>query len=120
MPMWSVDGVNYKIVNLWLVEGEAAFRLNDDPSQLWGGTGFPDGTATLGGLPIPVVAGHYEVLFNLSTGEYQFIFPQMGILGSALNGWETDIDMVTTDGNVYTLLNQTFTDGSVKFRLDND
>lgn len=120
LPMWSVDGVNYKIVNLWLVEGEAAFRLNDDPSQLWGGTGFPDGTATLGGLPIPVVAGHYEVLFNLSTGEYQFIFPQMGILGSALNGWETDIDMVTTDGNVYTLLNQTFTDGSVKFRLDND
>ncbi len=120
LPMWSADGVNYKIVNLWLIDGEAKFRINDDSAQLWGGTGFPDGTAMLGGPPIPVDAGHYEVFFNLSTGEYHFIFPPMGILGSALNGWETDIDMATTDGNVYTLLNQVFTDGQVKFRIGDD
>lgn len=120
LPMWSTDGTNYKIDNLLLNDGEAKFRLNDDPAQLWGGTGFPDGVATLGGPPIPVEEGNYEVLFNGSTGEYHFIYPPLGILGSALNGWDTDIEMMTSDGIVYTLQNQVFTDGYVKFRIGDD
>ncbi len=117
-PMWTGDGVSYHVGNLTLEEGELKFRLDNDPAQLWGGSGFPDGVAVLDGPPIPVEAGHYEVFFNLVSGEYHFKFPSLGILGSALNGWDTDINMETSNGVEYTLKDQLFTDGYVKFRLD--
>jgi hypothetical protein len=117
-PMWTGDGVSYLVGNLNLEDGGLKFRLDNDPAQMWGGTGFPDGVAVLNGPPIPVKAGHYEIFFNLVSGEYHFKFPNLGILGSALNGWDTDINMETNDGVVYTLKDQLFTDGYVKFRLN--
>lgn len=119
-PMWSSDGVNFELAVMNLSDGEAKFRIDHQPEQMWGGNTFPDGTATLGGPAIPVTAGLYKIRFNTETGAYHFIYPQLGILGSALNGWDTDIDMQTTDGINYVLTDQTFTEGFVKFRLDHN
>jgi hypothetical protein len=64
--------------------------------------------------------GTYDISFNRITGAYNFVLkiPLIGILGSALNGWNDDIDMQTTDGINYTLNNYHFNDGEVKFRQD--
>ncbi len=103
------------------IEGGAKFRKDDSWDVSWGGTGFPTGIATLDGDPIPVEAGTYTVTFNPGTGEYKFEFPSIGILGDALPGWWTeDIDMQTTDGIIYTLEDQPFNAGEVKFRQDNE
>ena len=42
---------------------------------------FPTGTATMGGMAIPVQFGFYEVTFNLNTGDYSFEIPVIGIVG---------------------------------------
>lgn len=120
LPMWSSDGVLYTIPSLMLSEGEAKFRINDDPLLVWGGSTFPDGVAVADGPPIPVSAGQYQIDFNLTTGQYHFSFPRLGILGSALNGWEVDIDLETIDGITYTINNQSFTNGLIKFRMNDD
>lgn len=43
-------------------------------------------------------------------------YPGVGILGTALNGWDVDLDMFTTDGITYTLSNWPLTLGEIKFR----
>jgi hypothetical protein len=117
--MSTSDGITYTLQSYTFVDGEAKFRQDDSWDLNWGGASFPSGTASLGGLNIPVKAGNYNVTFNINTGEYSFSLPEIGILGSALTGWTDDIDMQTTDGIFYTLLNYTFTSGEVKFRQDN-
>lgn len=120
VKMRTGDGVMYSLAGLLFIDGEAKFRQDNNPDACWGGTGFPEGTATLGGPGIPVTAGSYTVTFNLSTGEYSFAFPSVGIIGSSLTGWTEDIDMQTTDGINYTLTEYAFTEGEVKFRQDNE
>ena len=44
----------------------------------------------------------------------------VGIIGSAVNGWEEDVDMETEDGLFYTLTNYPLTIGEAKFRQDNN
>jgi hypothetical protein len=120
VKMRTSDGVEYSLPGFTFTDGEAKFRQDNNPDASWGGTGFPSGTATLGGPGIPVIAGSYTVTFNLSTGEYSFVFPSVGIIGSSLTGWAEDIDMQTTDGLIYTLSEYAFTEGEVKFRQDNE
>jgi hypothetical protein len=120
VKMWTTDGVMYSLPGRSYIDGEAKFRQDNNPDASWGGTGFPSGTATLGGPGIPVIAGSYTVTFNLSTGGYSFVFPSVGIIGSSLTGWTEDIDMQTTDGINYTLTEYAFTQGEVKFRQDNE
>ncbi|GJM33659.1 MAG: hypothetical protein DHS20C18_26600 [Saprospiraceae bacterium] len=56
-----------------LTDGEAKFRLDHDWVISWGGSDFPNGTATSDNGPnIPVTAGTYDVSFNVVTGEYSF------------------------------------------------
>jgi len=43
----------------------------------------------------------------------------IGIIGTALNGWEEDVDMETNDGIMYTLMNYPLLQGEAKFRQDN-
>lgn len=120
LPMRTFDGEVYMLWNLMLTDGEALFRVEGDPEILYGATTFPNGTAVAGGDPIPIPAAHYEVFFDLNTLEYHFAFPNLGILGSALNGWDTDIDMETTDGIIYTLKDHPFSEGYIKFRLNDN
>lgn len=118
--MGTIDGINYTLKNYTFVDGEAKFRQDDSWNVNWGNSTFPTGTAISNGPNIPVKAGAYNVTFNSVTGDYSFEFPMIGVIGSALNGWNDDVDMQTTDGITYTLLNYTFMDGFVKFRQDNN
>lgn len=117
--MGTDDGITYRLENYTFANGEAKFRQNDDWTVNWGNNTFPTGTGVQGGANIPVAAGNYNVSFNINTGVYNFEIPMVGIIGSALNGWEEDVDMQTTDGIIYTLKNYSFTDGEAKFRLNN-
>ena len=113
------DGITYTLRCFVFTDGGAKFRQDNNWDNNWGSNTFPNGTATLNGEEIPVTAGSYTVTFNIQTGDYSFTFPDIGILGSALNGWDDDIDLATTDGINYTIADLTFTDGEVKFRAEN-
>jgi len=118
------DGVTYSYHNLSLTTAGLKFRQDNDWPNNWGGDGWPSGTGIFNqdGVDIQAIEGSYDVTFNRTTLEYDFvqIFPLVGVLGSATTaGWDgPDIDMQTTDGVVYTLENITLTDGGLKFRLD--
>ena len=114
----TTDGIIYTLKNHDFIDGKANFRKDDDWKESWGEGEFPSGTAYLNGPPIPVKAGNYTVTFNIETGEYNFKSPSIGILGSALNGWDEDIDMKTDDNVNFYLYDVTLTEGDVKFRAD--
>jgi len=116
--MGTVDGKTYTLKGYTFVDGEAKFRQDDSWNLNWGNKFFPKGIAIPNGPNIPVKAGAYDVTFNTVTGDYSFEFPMIGIVGSALNGWDVDVDMQTADGITYTLKNFSFKDGEVKFRQD--
>ena len=119
--MATSDGITYYLNNLPMSAGRVKFRQDDNPDIAWGGIDFPSGKASLGGPAIPVVPGTYTVKFNIVTGEYSFNFPSIGLLGDALPGWwYEDVDMTTTDGIIYTLIDYPFSSGEVKFRQDNE
>ena len=59
------------------------------------------------------VVTHFDNITLLDMG-----FPSIAVVGSALNGWDVDIDMQTTDGIKYTLVNYPLTAGEAKFRQD--
>ncbi|MFA6950753.1 MAG: T9SS type A sorting domain-containing protein [Lentimicrobiaceae bacterium] len=120
LQMSTVDGITYTLTSTLFNDGEAIFRQIDDWGLNWGDNTFPSGNAYMNGPNIPVSAGSYKVTFNLLTGEYYFKMPDIGILGSALTGWEDDIDLQSSDGITYTLSNYHFNDGEVKFRQDNN
>ncbi len=118
--MLTYDGITYMLTAYHFTDGEAKFRKNDSWTENWGNNTFPSGTAITDGPPIPVTAGDYKVTFNILTGEYNFAFPSIGILGDALPGWwYDDIDLTTTDGITYTLTDYPFNQGEVKFRMEN-
>lgn len=117
--MSTNDGITYKLYSYTFSDGEVRFRQDDSSNVNWGNNDFPNGTGIQNGPNIPVTAGIYNVSFNIVTGDYSFTFPEIGILGSSLIGWNEDIDMQTTDGISYTLNDYYFNDGGVKFRQDN-
>ena len=120
VDMTTLDGINYTLSGFNFSSGTAYFRANNATVNVWGSTAFPSGTAQLTGPSIPVIGGEWFVSFNRITGAYSFTYPNVGILGTALNGFNVeDTDLTTTDGFTYTILNLTLTDGLVKFRKDN-
>ncbi len=121
VKMTTLDGTVYTLQDYYLFGGELRFRQNDDWSINWGGNSFPSGTGNISAGNIQVPSGNYNITFNRITGAYNFqsFRPSIGILGSALNGWNDDIDLQTTDGINYSLLNYPFSAGEAKFRQDN-
>ena len=91
----------------------------------WGGTAFPSGTAVVDadGIPVPT-AGKYDITFNKITAAYSFTptvvtYQVISIIGDATPGaWDTDTDMTTTDGIIYTLNGVSLKTGALKFRGD--
>lgn len=133
VDMTTNDGVLYTAtVTLDGTTGnnELKFRTAHDWGQPnYGGTDWPTGIATTTGGNIPVAAsGTYSVTFNLTTGEYNFFFPTIAIVGDGTpGGWPTgtpgEIDaaqLTTVDGKVYTLPSITLLNGGAKFRQNND
>ncbi|MES2411102.1 MAG: T9SS type A sorting domain-containing protein [Bacteroidota bacterium] len=121
VDMVTTDGIIYTLSGFNFTSGTAYFRENNATVNVWGSTSFPTGTAVLGGPSIQVTGGEWFVTFNKNTGAYSFVFPSIGILGSATSvGWTAeDIDLSTTDGFEYTINNLILTDGFAKFRKDN-
>jgi hypothetical protein len=119
VDMVTNDGITYTLSGFNFSSGNAYFRQDNATNFVWGSTAFPSGTAVLNGPSIPVNGGEFFVTFNRNTGAYNFEFPSIGILGSALNGWDNDTDLATSNGFTYSIANLTLTNGFVKFRKDN-
>lgn len=120
VDMVTTDGITYTLSGFYFSSGNAYFRQDNATNFVWGSTAFPTGTAVLNGPSIPINGNEYFVTFNRNTGAYSFSFPSIGILGTALNGFDVaDTDLSTSDGFGYTISNLTLTDGLVKFRKDN-
>lgn len=123
--MTTEDGIIYRY-NALTIDGtpgtnELKFRTNHnwvDPN--YGGTGWPSGIATTGPDNITCTAsGTYDVVFNLTTGEFTFSFPLISLTGQAFGGWGDgfDFDLTTTDGANYSIASITATEtNGAKFR----
>jgi hypothetical protein len=119
VDMTTTDGIHYTLSGFYFSSGQAYFRQDNATNFVWGSTSYPLGTAVQSGPSIFIPGGEFFVTFNRITHDYSFSFPSVGILGTALNGFDVDdTDLTTVDGFYYTLdlyLNV----GEVKFRKDN-
>jgi starch-binding outer membrane protein SusE/F len=119
-------GPNQWTTTTLLVDGELRFQINDDADLTFGATGFPSGTAVLGGSAIPVAAGEYRISFDATTYAYSFTsvdkYVSIGIIGSStVDGWNQDIDLSQDANDPSRWFTEiSLTDGEVKFRADND
>lgn len=121
----EVEGVFF--ITMDLTMGEAKFRKDDDWPVNWGSSDFPSGIGTQGGDNIPIPnAGTYSITFDTLTGAYDFIeqvsYATIGIIGDATpGGWDEDTDMMKDANNpdMWSVFIE-LTDGSAKFRADDD
>lgn len=121
VDMVTSDGITYTLSGFNFSSGNAYFRQDDNSTLVWGSTSFPTGTAVSSGPSLSIPGGEWFVTFNRTTGEYSFVYPSIGILGTSLpNGFSgPDTDLITTDGFNYSIAELNLTDGFVKFRKDN-
>lgn len=120
VDMNTIDGIHYTLSGFYFSSGNAYFRQDNDSGLTWGSTIFPSGTAVSNGPSLFIPGNEWFVTFNRVTGDYSFTYPSIGILGTALNGFDVaDTDLTTTDGFNYSISDLTLTDGEVKFRKDN-
>ncbi len=114
------DGITYTLKDYNFVGGALKIRQDNAWTKNWGSAAFPSGTGIQDGADIPVPAGVYTLTFNILTGAYTFYGTdhKVGIIGTAVGGWATDIDMTSKDNGVNYTLDYTFTTGEVKFRKD--
>lgn len=121
VDMVTSDGITYTLSGFNFSSGNAYFRQDDNPTLVWGSTSFPTGTAVSSGPSLSIPGGEWFVTFNRTTGEYSFVYPSIGVLGTSLpNGFSgPDTDLSTNDGFTYSVTALSLTDGFVKFRKDN-
>lgn len=118
VDMTTTDGIIYTLSGFYFSSGSAYFRQDNASAFLWGTVAFPTGTAVLGGPTLFIPSGEWFVTFNRITGEFSFAYPSIGIVGTALNGWDDDTNLFTNDGFNYSISNLSLTNGEVKFRKD--
>lgn len=120
IDMITTDGIIYTLSGFLFSSGQAYFRQDNATNFVWGNTSYPTGTAVLNGPSLFIPGGEHFVTFNRFTGAYSFNFPSVGILGTALNGFDVaDTDLNTDDGFTYTIDQLTLNSGEIKFRKDN-
>lgn len=120
IDMTTTDGIIYTLSGFYFSSGQAYFRQDNATNYVWGSTSFPTGTAVLSGPSMFIPSGEFFVTFNRLTGKYSFSFPGVGILGTALNGFDApDTDLSTSNGFSYSIENLAMSIGEVKFRKDN-
>ena len=120
VDMTTTDGINYTLSGFNFSSGQAYFRQNDDGNLTFGSTTFPTGTAVANGPSLFIPGGEWYVSFNKNSGNYSFTYPSIGVLGTAINGFDAaDTDLTTTDGFTYTISDLVLSNGEIKFRKDN-
>lgn len=115
---------NLYTVSLELSGGEAKFRQDDDWAVNWGATDFPSGIGQQNGPNIPIaVGGDYNISFNKSTGEYNFVltsFATVGLIGDATaGGWSIPTAMASGSSPGSWTVSTVLVDGGVLFTADN-
>jgi hypothetical protein len=129
--MVSEDGVNWTYDDLVTYNGSIKFRAENSWTNNWGGATFPSGTGLFDSQTnnIPNTIGIFDVTFNSTTLEYNFVsqnlYPVISLTGPGLDGmdWDQDYDLFTTDGTMYTVYGVPLIvgaegPGEVKFRQD--
>jgi hypothetical protein len=120
-PLVTADGIAYSKSDFHFNAAGVQFIKDNNTATTWGGTAFPSGTATAGGAIIPLTAGFYNVDFNKTSLLYNFVQVPVTMIGSAVSDWDTDVDMISSDGGVnFTLTNVTLLNGALKFRANNN
>lgn len=121
IEMNTTDGIQYTYNDFHFTADNVKFRKDNSWTTNWGGTEFPSGTGVLNSATdIPLVSGYYNVSFNLVSLNYNFGIVPISIIGPAVQGWDTDVNMITTDnGKTFTLNNVTLQNGELKFRVNN-
>ncbi|MDD5508710.1 MAG: sugar-binding protein [Bacteroidales bacterium] len=83
----------WKLSRSWYADSEIKFRENNDWMVNWGNTSWPSGTGIQNGPNIPLVQGKYDVIFNTTSSQYNFILNpdicgEIGLIGD-FNNWGT-------------------------------
>ena len=85
----------WRVTASWHADSEVKFRENADWTRAWGNTGWPSGIGNPDNGPnIPLVAGTYDVTFDATTFEYNFVenttaCGEIGMVGD-FNSWGDD------------------------------
>lgn len=109
VQMNTSNGTAYSKKSIFFPGGSASFNQTSPTTAQWGGA-FPDGPAVTGGT-ITVPTGAFNTYFvKPGTGPAEYIFEPVvvSMIGNFLgSGWNTDLDLVTTDNVNYTKTNWT-------------
>ena len=121
VPFFTTSDANVLVAYPTLTDGEIKFRTNNSWDLNYGDTGL-DGALEEGGDNIPVTAGMYKILMNISTLTYTMEPFTWGLVGDATeNSWDGPDMPLTYDSYSDTWKAiVTLGDGEWKFRLNND
>ena len=124
VPFWKVVGDDSSYVAYVTVVGsgqEIKFRKNSDWAENYGDDGA-NGTLEAGAANIPINAGIYRILWNITDNTYKIEKYTWGIIGDGANGWgDTDDIPMSYDGvtNTWGAKGVTLSNGGIKFRFNN-
>lgn len=99
------------------VDGEFKMRANRSWDYNFGDNDT-DGSLESGGANIPITAGIYTFMANLSERNYTGVLTQWGLIGDATGSWSDDIDMVANLTNNTWTFTGDLKAGAVKFRAN--
>lgn len=114
-----------KLYTGWIYTDGTAFQLtNNDDGKKYGGVlkaGETSCDLTENGPAIALEAGAYNVTADINTGKMKLTVSDVtiGIIGSAVGGWDNDTKMVFNFTDRTWNITKTVTAGGIKFRTHN-
>ena len=119
----DATGNDYHKNDVYYSAPNVHFIKDNDAMMVYGGPGFPMGTATLGGGDIPSTVGYFNVTFKKDTGAYTFTESPIGMIGTAVGGWDdaNELSMSSVDNGInLTYSNVVLVNGDMKFRASHN